>query len=311
MYAAGVQRELPFKFVVDVSYVGRRGDHLQRERNINQLQPGTLAANPGVNIAALRPYTGFGAIRISENSGRSRYNSLQISADRRYTNGLKVGAAYTLGHSEDNASDKRNVLWNSYDDTNYWGPSSFDRKHVLSVYYIYDLPFWRSQDSMLHNLLGGWQISGATFYRTGTPFSIVQTATDIAGVGDQSVGQPWNLVGDVNANTNNKFSNGAANDSNFFFNPAAFAAPATGTFGNATRNLLYNPGQNEWDLAIFKNFRVKGTSFVQFRTEVFNLFNHPNLSSINRDPTNQGTFGRITGKDDARRDIQLSLRFQF
>ena len=89
--------------------------------------PGTLQANPGVNIAALRPYNGYGALRIAENSARSIYNSLQLSADRRYTNGLKVGVAYTLGKSEDNASDKRNVLWNTYDDTNYWGPSSFDR----------------------------------------------------------------------------------------------------------------------------------------------------------------------------------------
>jgi len=311
MWAAGVQRELPMSLTVDVSYVGRAGAYLQRERNINQLAEGTLQRNPGVNIAALRPYLGYGAIRLSENAAHSNYNSLQVSADRRYKNGLKIGVAYTFAKSNDNASDKRTVLWNTYDDTNFYGPSDFDRRHVLNFYYIYDLPFWRQQDTMLHNLLGGWQISGATFYRTGTPFSIQQTATDIAGVGDQSVGQPWNLVGDVNANTNNKFSNGAAADTNYFFNPAAFAAPASGTFGNSTRNLLYNPGQNEWDLAIFKNFRVKGSSMVQFRTEVFNLFNHPNFNSINRDPTNQGTFGRITGKDDARRDIQLSLRFQF
>jgi len=112
MYSAGVQREIPFGFVVDVSYVGRKGKYLQRERNINQLAAGTLQANPGVNIAALRPYLGYGAIRISENSGRSTYNSLQISADRRYSHGLKVGAAYTLSKSEDNSSDKRNVVGN-------------------------------------------------------------------------------------------------------------------------------------------------------------------------------------------------------
>ncbi len=178
-----MQREIAVGFVLDVTYVGRRGLYLQRERNINQLAQGTLQANPGVNIAALRPYLGYGALRIAENSGRSIYNSLQISADKRYTNGLKVGAAYTLGKSEDNGSDKRNVLWNTYDDTNYWGDSSFDRRHVLSVYYIYDLPFWRDQDTLMKNLLGGWQISGSSFFRTGTPFSITRT-NDIAGVGE-------------------------------------------------------------------------------------------------------------------------------
>ena len=99
MWSGGVQREVPFGFVVDVSYVGRRGLYLQRERNINQLPAGTLQANPGVNIAALRPYKGYGAIRLSENAGKSIYHSLQVSADRRYSNGLKVGVAYTLGKS--------------------------------------------------------------------------------------------------------------------------------------------------------------------------------------------------------------------
>jgi hypothetical protein len=313
MWSAGIQREVPLGFVVDVTYVGRRGLYLQRERNINQLPEGTLQRNPGVNIAALRPYKGYGAIRISENAGYSKYNSLQISADRRYTNGLKVGAAYTLGHSEDNGSDKRNVLWNSYDDTTYWGDSNFDRRHVLSLYYIYDLPFWREGGSVLKSVLGGWQISGATFIRTGTPFSITRT-NDIAGVGEGANGQPVDLVGDVDANTNGKFSggvvSGTATDQNFWFNPAAFANPAAGRFGNAPRNLLRNPGDQQWDIALFKNFSLGGTKKIQFRTEIFNFPNHPNLSGPNTDITN-ANFGRIITKDGSRRDIQLALRFIF
>ena len=168
-WSAGVQREIPYGIVVDATYVGRRGLYLQRERNINQLQPGTVQANPGVNVAALRPYKGYSALRIAENSARSLYNSLQLSADKRYSNGFKFGMAYTLGKSEDNASGLRNVLWNTYDDTNFWGPSSYDRTHVLSIYYIYDLPFWRDPTSLMKNLLGGWQISGSSFFRTGHP----------------------------------------------------------------------------------------------------------------------------------------------
>lgn len=324
MWSFGVQREVPFGFVVDVTYVGRRGLNLQRERNINQLQPGTLQANPGVNIAALRPFTGYGAIRISENSGRSLYNSLQVSADRRYNNGLKVGVAYTLGKSEDNGSDKRNVIWNTYDDSGYWGPSNFDRRHVLNFYYIYDLPFWRDQTTLLSNLLGGWQISGATFFRTGTPFSVIRT-NDIAGVGDGGFGQPVMLVGDPDAGVNKEFSNGS--DDNFWFNPAAFAPAAPGTFGNAPRNLLRNPGDQQWDIALFKNFSVGGTRRLQFRAEFFNFPNHPILggdpnSGTRGAQTNQLTgnsgyadpssanFGRITTKF-GQRDIQLSLRFIF
>ena len=309
MWSVGVQREIPFGFIVDATYVGRRGLYLQRERNINQLQPGALAANPGVNIAALRPYKGYGVIRLTENAGKSRYNSLQLSVDRRYSDGLKVGLAYTLGKSTDNGSDKRNVLWNTYDDTLYQGPSNFDRRHVLSFYYIYDLPFWREPANLLQNILGGWQISGATFLRSGTPFSITRT-DDRAGVGDGSIGQPVDLVGDPHAGTNGSFSDGS--DDNFYFNPQAFAQVPVGAnrFGNAPRNLLYGPGSQQWDIALFKNISLKGTHKVQVRVEMFNFPNHPNLSGPNTTITSPN-FGRIISKSGDRRDIQLAVRYLF
>jgi hypothetical protein len=318
MWSAGVQREIPFGFVVDVTYVGRRGLYLQRERNINQLPEGTLNRNPNINIAALRPYKGYGAIRLSENAGKSIYHSLQVSGERRYSNGFKFGVAYTLGKSMDNSSNKRDIVFNTYDEESYWGPSSYDRRHVLGFGYIYDLPFWQSQDTLLKTIVGGWQISGAAFFRTGTPFSVLRT-NDIAGVGDGAAGQPFNVVGDPKANTCRCFSNGS--DDNFWFNPAAFAAPAPGTFGNAKRNLLYNPGQQQWDIAFFKNFAVGGTRRLQFRAEIFNFPNHPNLGNVQTntlagsgsgyaDPTN-ATFGRVTTKTNDRRDVQLSLRYQF
>jgi hypothetical protein len=319
MWSAGVQREVRFGLTVDVSYVGRLGRYLQRERNINQLSAGTLQANPGVNIAALRPYLGYGAIRLSENAGSSRYNGLQISAERRYLNGFKLGVAYTLSKSEDDASDKRNVVWNTYDDAGFWGPSNFDRRHVLNVYYIYDLPFWKDQTTMRQNLLGGWQVSGATFYRTGTPFAVSRT-NDIAGVGDGNFGQPYNLVGDPFAGANQNFSGGAGSDQNFWFNPGAFAAPAAGTFGNAPRNAWYNPSEQQWDIAFFKNFRLSGTQRLQFRAEIFNFLNRPNWSNVagttttsgfnTVDPTN-ANFGRVISKTDSRREGQLSLRYMF
>ncbi|RPH64093.1 MAG: hypothetical protein EHM83_08855, partial [Burkholderiales bacterium] len=196
---------------------------------------GTARGQGHEDIAALRPYKGYGALRMTENSGNSKYHSLQVSAERRYQNGLKVSVAYTLGKATDNASDKRNVIWNTYDDSNYWGPSNYDRRHVLVVSYIYDLPFWRDQNTLLANLLGGWQVAGSTFIRSGNPFSITRT-NDIAGVGEGSNGQPVDIVGDPDTNTTRQFSTGS--DDNFFFNPAAFANPKAGTFGNSTRNIL-------------------------------------------------------------------------
>ena len=308
-WSVGMQREIPYGFTVDVTYVGRRGLYLQRERNINQLPLGTIQANPGVNIAALRPYTGYGAIRQTENAGRSKYNSLQLSIDRRYRNGLKVGAAYTLGKSEDNGSDKRVVLWNTYDDTAYWGTSEWDRRHNLNFYYIYDLPFWRDQSNLIKSLLGGWQISGATFMRSGAPANgrlggVVQTSNDIAGVGDVAVGQPWDMVEDIDLKY--QLYTGPGTEA---FNTAAFRAPAAGTFGNAPKNIIINPGEMQWDLALFKNFSVGGARKLQLRAEAFNFLNHPNLGGIEANPTN-ANFGRITSKSGSR-DIQLSVRFAF
>jgi hypothetical protein len=309
MYSAGVQREVPWGFVVDAAYVRRLGRNLQREVNINQLAPNTTWANPGVDPAYLRPFKGYGVIRESVNNGRSTYNALLISADRRYRNGFKFGAAYTLSHSQDNASTKRDVLFNSYDDSGFWGNSSFDRRHVFNFYYIYDLPFFKSDPTSLEGrTLAGWQISGATFMRTGTPLWVTR-GDDVAGVGD-SFQQPWNLVGDPNANANGRLSNGSAADQNLWFNPTAYAKPANGTFGNTPRNNMYGPGQYQWDIALFKNVTIKGSHAVQFRAEMFDFLNHANLNNPSTDPTSS-TFGRVTSKDNSRRDVQLSLRYSF
>jgi hypothetical protein len=188
---------------------------------------------------------------------------------------------------------------------------------VLNVYYIYDLPFWKDQNTALRNVFGGWQISGASFFRTGLPYSVTRT-NDVAGVGDGNFGQPYSLVGDPFSGVNGQFSNGT--DQNFVLNPAAFAAPAPGTFGNVGRNLFRNPGEQQWDIAFFKNFRLAGTQKIQFRAEIFNFINHPNWNNVGATTTTSGfitadpnnaNFGRVISKTDARREGQLSLRYQF
>ena len=308
MYSTGVQREIPWGFVVDATYVGRLGRNLQREINLNQLPAGTRQANPGINSDYLRPYKGYGVIRRSVNDGRSTYNGLQLSADRRYKNGFKFGAAYTLSHSEDNASGKRDVIFNTFDDSGMWGNSSFDRRHVFNFYYIYDLPFFVADTGWKNRALGGWQITGSTFMRTGTPLWVTR-GDDVAGVGD-TFAQPYDLVGDPDANSNGKLSEGATADQNFWFNKDAYARPAAGKFGNSPRNNMYGPGQYQWDIALFKNVAVKAGHSFQFRAEIFNFLNHANLNNPSTDPTSS-TFGRVTSKDNSRRDVQLSLRYIF
>jgi hypothetical protein len=325
-WSVSAQRELPLDIVADVTYVGRVGLYLQRERNINQLAPGTVQANPGVNINALRPYLGFATIRLSENAGRSIYNGLQVNLERRFRNGLGFGVAYTLSRLRDNASHRRNPLYNAYDDSGYWAVSDNDRTHLFNVHYVWELPFWRNQDTLLKKVLGGWQVSGVTYFQSGIPLPIAR-AEDIAGVGDTTA-QPWDLVGDPNID-NPAFSDGRNVDQNFWFNPAAFARPAPGTFGNAGRNPagLRSPSFHNSDIALFKTIPVGGTRRLQFRVEAFNFLNHPVLGNpagnaasttggqngtvggVVVDP-NSADFGRVLTKT-GERNIQLGVKFMF
>jgi hypothetical protein len=312
-WSLSFQRQLPWDIAADVTYVGRVGTHLQRERNINQLLPGTLQANPGVNLNALRPYLGFGNIRLSENAGRSEYNGLQLSLERRFRGGLGFGLAYTFSKLQDNASDKRDLMFNAYDDSGYWGISNNDRTHVLAFHYLYELPLWRHQDTVLKKILGGWQLSGVTFFQSGRPLSIWR-GDDRAGVGD-TTNQPWDLVGDSNV-SNPQFSQGRSKDQNFWFNPQAFKEPALGTFGNSGRNILRAPWFQSWDIALFKNVPMGGTRRLQLRLEAFNFPNHPNLGDANAgnggviiDPKN-ADFGRVLTKT-SERAVQLGVKFMF
>ncbi len=156
------------------------------------------------------------------------------------------------------------------------------------------------------NLLGGWQISGATFMRSGTPFTVGQTAQDIAGVGDVGFGQPWSETG--SASINYQLYDGTPGS--VALDTSVFVRPANGTFGNSPRNAYYNTGEMQWDLALFKNFNLGGARRLQLRAEAFNFLNHPNLGGIESNPLS-GNFGRITSKDGNRRDVQMSVRFLF
>src|SRR5437763_9463523 len=173
-----VERQLFWKSQLSVGYVGRRGLHLQREADINQPTTAAVAANPGVNINALRPYLGFGSIRETDNVANSIYHSLQISWSRRFSGGLQFGAAYTLSKSMDNGSNQRDVVPDTYDPGMLWGPSEFDARHILVINYLYDLPFFRHRSDWIGKAAGGWQISGITQFQTGLPCSVVAPNQD-------------------------------------------------------------------------------------------------------------------------------------
>jgi len=341
-----VERELPWSSTVTAAYVGRRGVHLQREADINQPTLATLAANPGVNLNAIRPYKGFGSIRESNDVASSKYNSLQLSWNRRSRNGLYFGVSYTYAHSYDNGSNYRDVVPDTYDTSWLWGSSEFDAHHIFVLNYLYQLPFFKQQSGFVGKVLGGWQISGIVQAQTGLPCSVA-AANDYAGVGLDSNfgcgknGQYWVQFGDPTILGN--FSN-SSGDANYWFRtclitlaPAqacpdgtakfngdderVFRPPTPGTFNTQhVRNLIFQPGFQNWNMGLFKKINVTERVDLQFRAEAFNVWNHPNwcagngsgcngTNNVGFDPTSS-SFGKVSTKS-GERNLQLSLRAEF
>jgi hypothetical protein len=301
-----VQRQVLADISVEAAYVGRRAYYLSRVRNINQLEPGTLQANPGINPDSLRPFPGMGIVRWNEHTANSWYHGFQLEAERRFTRNLGFGMAYTFSKTTDTSTSFIEVLPNAYDASFMNAISGLHRAHVFNFRYIYDLPFLRTREGALGKALGGWRISGVTFFQSGAPLSAGWRAEDRAGVGPGSGNQPWNISGSPIIPGNQRaFSNSLA-DSNFWFDPTVFSRADAGTFGNVGRNVVIGPGFQSWDLAIFKDFRVAEQGRLQFRGEIYNLPNHPNWSNPVTDPAS-GSFGRVQSKS-GERAVQFTLR---
>jgi hypothetical protein len=324
---AAVQRDIGFNTVVEVAYVGRRGLHGQQERNINQLLPGTTFAFPSIKPDALRPYLGYGGIRSTNNDANSLYNGLQVDVNRRFASGLLFGVAYTFSKSTDFGSSQRDVLPNAFDRSTQYGYSNFDHRHVAVINVIYELPFYRDTKTLTGKLLGGWQISEVSQFQTGSPIS-VQTGDDFAGVGPGSgnsgdAGDGFSTRWIVNGKIPQpgQFANATAAGSfeakqwYAFQTGANIVQPAQRTFTNQrSRNIFYQPGFQNWNFGLFKNFYTTEAQFITLRFEAFNWLNHPNWGGatgggLDFTPTD-ANFGKITFKD-SQRQLQLSLRYTF
>ncbi|HLH19709.1 MAG TPA: carboxypeptidase-like regulatory domain-containing protein [Bryobacteraceae bacterium] len=318
-----VERQLPWKSVASVAYVGRRGLHLPREVDINQPTTAVVAANPGVNLDALRPYKGYNSIRSSQDVATSRYNALEVTWNRRLAQGLMFGLAYTYSKSMDDGSAYRDIIPDTYYAKNLWSYSSFDTTHVMVINYMYELPFFKNHNNLTGKLLGGWQISGITQLQTGQPCSSVVN-TDYAGVGVDGnmndcggTGELWALNGSPSVLKG--FAAGGSADPTLWFqtkNPDGsliLTAPAKGTFatGPVSRYWVHNPGLENWNLGLYKQFSINERTGFQFRCEAFDAFNHPNLAGAGFNPNNLSTFGKVTSKTGDTRNLQLSLRWYF
>lgn len=300
-YSLTVQHELPGQFLLEAGYIGKLSRHLVSEVNLNQLLPGTVQRNPGVNVDALRPYPGYSSIRHAGQRGTSSYNAMTATLERRFTGGLSLQGSYTWSKSIDIASGFRDIALDTYNLNRDRGLSSFDRTHIVVLSYVYELPFFRRAPAKaLRATLGGWQLAGFSVFQSGLP-ATVTVPGDPAGVAGGAAQRP-NVIGGA-ALPRGERSEGR------YFNTAAFANPPAGTFGNAGRNIIRQPGTNNWDLTLGKHFPVREHWRLQLRAEMFNVFNHLSFNRVETQLGNRG-FGSVTGADPSR-VVQFALRLEF
>ncbi|HEY8561627.1 MAG TPA: carboxypeptidase regulatory-like domain-containing protein [Pyrinomonadaceae bacterium] len=296
----GIEREVGFNTAVKISYVGSRGLNLERRYDINAGQPSTT---PITN--ARRPYRQFGSIQYQDSNAKTSYHSLQMSAERRFSQGLLFLAGYTWSKSLDDTStwlglggQESQFPQNPRNLAAEYGRSGFDLRHRFTLSAVYELPF-RSENKALDLLIGGFQVSGILTLRTGYPFSVIIGNTDTANItGTGTANSRLNLVGDPFANV----------PAGYYFNPAAFARPAAGTFGSSGRNALSGPNAQQLDLSVMKVMRFSEKYSLQLRAEAFNALNHPTLGLPINDFGN-ANFGRILSADN--RELQFGIKFLF
>jgi len=314
-----VQQEILPNTKLEVAYVGGLGRHLLGDVDLNQpTLAARLAADAATTVAGtgdyenlnyLRPYAGFARITSRDPEFTSNYNSLQISLNRRITNGLSLGVAYTYSKAmTTNTDDRGTPTDDTYNLKMDYGPSYYNPPQVLVFNYVYDLPFYKGQQGFVGHALGGWEISGITTIETGQPFSVFQyndpfnLVNTITGVGDGGMGL-WNPRAD---RTSTPIS--YPKTVNEWFNPAAFTT-AAGHFGVQGINDLLGPGQQDWDIAFIKNTNFTERFRLQFRGEFFNTFNHVNFSGVDN-YLGDSTFGAVTSTH-LPRNIQLGLKLYF
>jgi hypothetical protein len=305
-YSVSVQRELPWGHFAEIAYVGNRGRDLLWQPEINQPSFEVLSANAALptadraNTNFLRPYRGYSSIRQRRSDAFADYNGLQLylnkrRGDIRYTVSYTLSKATGLGSGNgDNPLAAEGFVPGSVDDLDFFvGPTTYDRRHALITTFTYQVPFFRGDANLAEAVLGGWELSGKVRWQSG---------------------QYLTPTGNTSIGTRRADYLGAAisldsRDENEWFNTAAFAAAPEGRRGNAPIGLIEGPHWYQWDLSGRKNFNLPGRATLQFRADVFNVFNRLNLNNPNVTVT-AAEFGRISSARIPRQ-TQLSFRLSF
>ncbi|MFN0172989.1 MAG: TonB-dependent receptor domain-containing protein [Bryobacteraceae bacterium] len=320
-----IQRELPFTLLAKVGYVGSKGSNTgYSSNNYNDARP---SSNTDINSRRrwtryydpTQPQYGIqnlGNVRYLDAFGESFHHGLQVTLDKRYSNGLAMGIAYTYSKSHgdgENGGNEGNNFQDPFDRRPNRGRYRFDQTHNFVAHYVYEFP-GRNLKGAMGYLLGGWQSNGIVSIRSGFPFSATQG-------GDLNTGN-----GQVRPD---RIADGEISNPTraLWFNPQAFtrvtcnnpARPDLCRFGTAGYNILESPGQRNIDFSLFKNFSFAERYSLQFRSEFFNALNTPyfgqpngiGFSSANVVVPDAARMGEVRSLRTPMRIIQFGLKFFF
>ncbi len=341
-YSFGVQHELPYGVLAELSYVGNQGRHEIRQPNINVPTFGVVNANPTLQTNQERPFVGYTDITQFRSDSNSNYNSLQVSATKRKGN-LLATVSYTWSRALGDANGINDnpepecaftcqlingqvVDWKRF----VYGPLSFDRHHVFVVTYTYAFPFFRHSGGISNVLLGGWELSGITRAQTGQPLTITASQP----VGNLNFSRRVDIVPGVPLYSGYTcpsaikcwFDPGVVIDpitKAKIINPYPFLStstkdPVTNAFldpslafrpGDAPNGDIIGPGYYTWDISIRKRFNLPREGMgLLFQTDFFNAFNRANWGNPG---TNAGGGLGIIGSSQPPRQLQFGLKFNF
>jgi len=309
------QREFASQTVVMLGYVGAGGYHLLRHSEANH-KVATLLPDGRRIIPATAPRVNptFNENRRITTDVSSSYHSFQMGVNRRFHSGLQVQGSYTLSKSTDTNSGGWNVDIRSNQETFLEDPynangdhslSGFDMRHVLTMNYTYQLP--TPVNPVPAAVLGGWQLSGITAISSGVPFTIV-TAANPFYPGASSRSRP-----NLNPGASN---NPVLGGPDRYYDVSGFSPPTPGFPGTLGRNTVIGPGLVNFDFSLVKTTNFGERTNVQFRAELFNIFNRPNFGTPLRAILDArgnpiGSAGRIQETVTKAREIQFGLKLTF
>jgi hypothetical protein len=312
-WGLSVEQLLPENFVGTISYVGSKGTRLLTLSEVNVVNP----------LTGKRPFPAFGQVDWRGNANNSSYNGLSLALKRTFSQGLLFSVHYMWSHEIDNGSDGSGdgdslVAQNVNCLACERASGVFDARHVVNATLIYELPFgagktYLTQPGVLRSIFGAWEVTSLASAHTGFPVNVTVDRSASSVPDGNTNNQRPDLVPGVSLTPP-----GGATPSQWI-NPAAFTVPAPGTFGNTPRNFLRGPGVWQVDMGMGKYLLSTERLRLQFRAEVFNIFNHPQYGAPQADiSAAPGVFGSIlslvnTGPvgTGTPRQLQFALRASF